>query len=136
MFPIPAKKHLLAGLALAAAVSGLLTAPATAREAQALGQCTVSASNPMHTGNYVWAEAPWNCSLLPPDGGAKTYVNLYRDGTLVKTAEFWQNGAFNNVYSTGVPCIGGTHTYQVRTHGWDSDHISYDAWSQEISLGC
>ncbi|BFP57208.1 hypothetical protein OG554_01795 [Streptomyces griseus] len=136
MFPIPAMKRLLAGLALAGAVSGLATAPATARQAEALGQCSVSASNPMHTGDYVWAEAPWNCSTLPPDGGAKIYLKLFRDGELVKSAEFWQGGAFNFVYSTGVPCVGGTHTYQVRTHGWDSDHINYDAWSQEISLGC
>ncbi|MFH9138044.1 hypothetical protein [Streptomyces sp. NPDC017524] len=129
-------KRLLTGLALAGALAGLAAAPATARNAEALGQCTVSASNPQHTGDHVWAEAPWNCSTLPPDGGAKTYVRLYRDGVEVKSAEFWEDGAFNVIYSTGLPCVGGTHTYQVRTHGWDSDHIGYDAWSQEVTLGC
>ncbi|WP_146065899.1 hypothetical protein [Streptomyces sp. SM13] len=64
------------------------------------------------------------------------YVKLFRDGELVKSAEFRQGGAFDLVHSTGVPCVGGTHTYQVRTHRWDSDHINYDAWSQVISPGC
>ncbi|WP_128816902.1 hypothetical protein [Streptomyces sp. S063] len=52
----------------------------------------------MHNGNHVRAEAPWNCSTLPPYGGAKTKVNLYRDGVLVKSAEFRPNGLLNARY--------------------------------------
>ncbi len=35
-----------------------------------------------------------------------------------------------------LPPDGGAHTHQVRTHAWDSDHVSHDAWSQEVALGC
>ncbi|MGW9249881.1 hypothetical protein [Streptomyces badius] len=57
----------------------------------------------MHNGNHVRAETPWNCSTLPPYGGAKTKVNLYRDGVLVKTAEFRPNGLLNARYGRARP---------------------------------
>ena len=96
----------------------------------------MSIQDPVQGGDYVWAYARWDCSLLPPDGGAKTYLTIYRDGAVAKTSEFWEDGAFNYTYGTGVRCVGGTHTYYAHTHGWDSDHISYNLRSRDVSLPC
>jgi hypothetical protein len=129
-------KRLFVSSAVATAVLGISAAPAAASTARVLGQCTVSVEDPQHAGDYVWGNSPWNCSLLPPDGGAKIYLKIYRDGALVKSSEFWQGGAFNLTASTGVRCVGGTHTYYVHSHGWDSDHISYNVRSRDVSLPC
>ncbi|WP_171163390.1 hypothetical protein [Streptomyces sp. I05A-00742] len=136
MFLPPAANRLFILVALAAVVPGISTAPASAKNAGPLGQCAVSVRNPEHAGNYVWANTPWNCSNLPADGGAKIYLKILRDGQLVKQAEFWQKGPFNLTFSTGVTCIGGNHTYQVRAHGWDTDLIQYDVHSPALTLPC
>ncbi|MEV6551785.1 hypothetical protein AB0M57_24160 [Streptomyces sp. NPDC051597] len=136
MFLASAAKRVFALVALASVVPGISTAPAAAENAGPLGQCTVSVRNPAHAGNYIWAYAPWTCSTLPADGGAKIYLKILRDGALVKQAEFWQKGPFDLTFATGVACIGGSHTYQVATHGWDSDLIQYNAHSPAVTLPC
>ncbi|OAR25163.1 hypothetical protein A8W25_05775 [Streptomyces sp. ERV7] len=115
---------------------GIGAAPAVAHSAAPLGQCAVSVSNPNHAGNYVWGESKWNCSTLPADGGAKIHLRIIRDGAVVKTSEFWQNGPFSNSFGTGVACVGGSHVYQVHAWGFDSDLIQYHAYSQKVTLPC
>ncbi|MEV5978575.1 hypothetical protein [Streptomyces sp. NPDC052114] len=136
MFLMPAAKRLFALVVLAAVVPGISTAPAAAASTEMLGQCSVSVHNPEHAGNHVWANSPWNCPTLPADGGAKVYLKILRDGELVKQAEFWQKGPFNLTFSTAVACVGGSHTYQVRAHGWDNDLIQYDVHSPAVTLSC
>ncbi|MFD5699020.1 hypothetical protein [Streptomyces lasiicapitis] len=136
MFLIPAAKRLFTFVALAAVVPGINVTPAAAEAAGVPGQCAVSVHNPEHAGNYVWANTPWNCSNLPADGGAKIYLKILRDGERVKQAEFWQKGPFNLTFATAVACIGGSHTYQVQAHGWDTDLIQYNVLSPAVTLSC
>ncbi|MEV0322803.1 hypothetical protein ACIBKX_24155 [Streptomyces sp. NPDC050658] len=136
MFLLPAAKRLPVLVALASVVPAVGAAPAAAESSGLLGQCSVSVHAPEHAGNHVWANTPWNCGNLPADGGAKIYLYILRDGEVVKRAEFWQKGPFNLTFATAVPCVGGSHTYQIRAHGWDTDLVQYDVHSPAVTLPC
>ncbi|WP_157429488.1 hypothetical protein [Actinomadura oligospora] len=134
---IPAAKHLAASIVLSAAVvPGATAAAAYASSARILGPCAVSVGNPNHAGNHVWIESHWNCSTQPADGGTKIHLRIIRDGSVVKTSEFWRKGPFDQTYGTGVACVGGSHTYMAHAWGFDSDLIQYHAHSPELTLPC
>lgn len=111
------------GVAIAMA-AGLTIAPAAASAqssgAGALGTCSYSASKPVLAGGTIFAYAPWSCGMAP-DEVTIMWVEIFRDGSRVKSAEFSRYGVFSQTNATGITCISGVHTYKVRTYGVSGD---------------
>lgn len=120
--------------AIVLSFSMLVIAPATPAFADA---CSFSVKNPEKGGDYIWGYTKWTC-YLPPDEGAKIYLQILRDGSVWKSSEFWKYGTFSLTFGTGKYCKGtGTHKYRVRSWGYDGQLVTYiGKYSSTLTFWC
>jgi hypothetical protein len=124
-------RTILAALITAMMLSVALPAAAQADESAPMQDgCTYQANTPFierdQFGVYVVGTTTWTC-LNGPGIWNHIDVELIRDGSRIKHAEYGRYGSFTVTFNATIQCTGPVtvYSFHTRTYGWDGLPTAY-----------